>query len=145
MAAPHGRLTKCIEKKLDGSYTRMLRTVLNKLWKQQFYKTATVQPLASDLTDHSSKTDKTCDTLDARTNSFATLSYGHLHMDVSMLAEQQSIQFNADTRYNQEDLLGAMDNWDEWRVRVRKLNAISSTWWLLHVCVKWRGRCLFPS
>ena len=27
-------LTKCIEEKLDGNYTRMLETVLNKFWKQ---------------------------------------------------------------------------------------------------------------
>ena len=27
-------LTKCIEKKLDGNFTRMLQAVLNKFWKQ---------------------------------------------------------------------------------------------------------------
>ena len=27
-------LTKCIEKKLDGNYTRMLRAIWNKIWKQ---------------------------------------------------------------------------------------------------------------
>ena len=27
-------LTKCMEKKLDGNYTRMLRTILNKSWRQ---------------------------------------------------------------------------------------------------------------
>ena len=27
-------LTKCIEKKLDGNYTRMLRAILNKSWRQ---------------------------------------------------------------------------------------------------------------
>ena len=29
-----GMLTKCIEKKLDGNYTRMLWTLLNKSWRQ---------------------------------------------------------------------------------------------------------------
>ena len=28
-------LTKCMEKKLDGNYTRMLQAVLNKSWRQQ--------------------------------------------------------------------------------------------------------------
>ena len=27
-------LTKCMEKKLDGNYTRMLRAILNKFWRQ---------------------------------------------------------------------------------------------------------------
>ena len=31
-------LTKCIEKKLDGNYTRMLRVVLNKSWRQHSTK-----------------------------------------------------------------------------------------------------------
>ena len=30
-------LTKRMEKKLDGNYTRMLRAILNKSWKQQLY------------------------------------------------------------------------------------------------------------
>ena len=28
-------LTKCMEKKFDGNYTRMLRAILNKSWRQQ--------------------------------------------------------------------------------------------------------------
>ena len=28
-------LTKCMEKRLDGNYTRMLRAILNKSWRQQ--------------------------------------------------------------------------------------------------------------
>ena len=31
-------LTKRLEKKLDGSYTRMLRTILNKSWRQHLTK-----------------------------------------------------------------------------------------------------------
>ena len=31
-------LTKCIEKKLDGNYTRILNAVLNKSWKQHCAK-----------------------------------------------------------------------------------------------------------
>ena len=31
-------LTKCMEKKLDGNYTRMLRAILNKSWRQHFTK-----------------------------------------------------------------------------------------------------------
>ena len=35
------RLTKRMEKKLDGNYTRMLRTILNKSWRQNSSCTAT--------------------------------------------------------------------------------------------------------
>ena len=31
-------LTKCLEKKLDGNYTRMLRAILNKSWRQNSTK-----------------------------------------------------------------------------------------------------------
>ena len=31
-------LTKCMEKKLDGNYTRMLRAILNKSWRQHSTK-----------------------------------------------------------------------------------------------------------
>ena len=41
--------TKCLEKKLDGKYTRMEATP---------HKTADVRPLASLLTNHSIKTNK---------------------------------------------------------------------------------------
>ena len=55
-------LTKCIQKKLDGNYTRMLRAVLNKSWrqhstKQQLYRhlppiTKTVQVRRTRLAGH---------------------------------------------------------------------------------------------
>ena len=38
-------LTKRMEKKLDGNYTRMLRVVLNKSWRQHPHKAAAVRPL----------------------------------------------------------------------------------------------------
>ena len=31
-------LMECMKKKLDGNYTRMLRAILNKCWKQQAIK-----------------------------------------------------------------------------------------------------------
>ena len=44
MDAPHGPLTKCMEIKLDGNYTRMLRTVFKIYWKVHSHKTAAVSP-----------------------------------------------------------------------------------------------------
>ena len=39
----HITLTKRLEKKLDGNYTRMLRAILNKSWRATPHKTPTVQ------------------------------------------------------------------------------------------------------
>ena len=40
-------LTKRLEKKLDGNYTRYCETILNKSWLQHPHKTPTVRPPAS--------------------------------------------------------------------------------------------------
>ena len=47
-------LTKRLEKKLDGNYTRMLRAILNKSWAATPHKTATVGPPASYHENNSS-------------------------------------------------------------------------------------------
>ena len=47
-------LTKRLEKKLDGNYTRMLRAILNKSRRQQPHKTPTVRPPASYHKNYSS-------------------------------------------------------------------------------------------
>ena len=40
-------LTNLLEKKLDGNYTRMLRAILNKSWRQHPHKAPTIWPPAS--------------------------------------------------------------------------------------------------
>ena len=47
-------LTKRLEKKIDGNYTRMLRETLNKSWRQQSHKTPTVRPPVSYHENYSS-------------------------------------------------------------------------------------------
>ena len=41
------KLTKRMEKKLDGNYTRMLRAILNKSWGQYPHKASAVRPLTT--------------------------------------------------------------------------------------------------
>ena len=53
-------LTKYLEKKLDGNYTKILCAVLNKSWKQHPTKTTAVQPLTSHLQNYPGKVNKTC-------------------------------------------------------------------------------------
>ena len=74
-------LTKRLEKKLDGNYTRMLRAILNKSWRQH--------PTKHQLYSHLSPTTKTIqenypDTQgtagEARTTSLGMYSYGPPHM-----------------------------------------------------------------
>ena len=50
-------LIRCLEKKIDGSCTRMLPAVLNKSWKQHPTKEAAVWSPAPHFTNHPSKTD----------------------------------------------------------------------------------------
>ena len=40
-------LTKCMKKKLDGNYTRTLRTILKKSWGQHLKKTATARTMTT--------------------------------------------------------------------------------------------------
>ena len=54
------RQAKCSDKRFDGNFTRRLRVILNKSWKQH---AATVWPPSSHLTNHSIKTNKTCEAL----------------------------------------------------------------------------------
>ena len=51
---------KQLEKKLHANYTRMPWAILKKILEAKFYKTATVWPHTAHLTNHSSKTIKTC-------------------------------------------------------------------------------------
>ena len=58
-----------------------------------------------------------------------TLSRGEAK--VGQLARTYLPQFCADSRCTLEDLLGPLDNRDEWWERVREIRASSTTWWHL--------------
>ena len=45
------------------------------------------------------------------------------------------LQLCADTGYSLEDLLGAVDDRDGWRKRVREICAGSGTWWLWYISI----------
>ena len=76
-------LTKRMEKKLDGNYTRMMRAVLNKSLKAKLHKTATVWPPTSPSRKLSGldETDMRDTAGKVRTNSSAIYSGGPFHMD----------------------------------------------------------------
>ena len=56
-------LTKRLENKLDGNYTRMRRAILNKSWRQHPHKTPTIRPPTSHHENYPSQTNQTSRTL----------------------------------------------------------------------------------
>ena len=126
-------LTKWLEKKLDGNYTRILRAILNKFWQQhptrrQLYGhlppiTKTIQARRTRHAGHcwKSKDELISDVL------LWTPAYGQVKAGRPSRTCIQ--QFCEDTGCSPEDLLEAMNDREEWRERVRDIRASGTTWW----------------
>ena len=126
-------LTKRLEKKLDRNYTRMLRAVLNKSWRQhptrhQLYGhlppiTKTIQVRRTSHAGHCwrSKDELISDVL------LWTPIYGRAKAGQPAWTYIQ--QLCEDTGCNPEDLPEAMNDREKWRERVRDIRAGSTTWW----------------
>ena len=120
-------LTKRMENKLDGNYTRMLRAILNKLWKQH--------PTKQHLYGHRTPITKTIKVRRTRHAGHCWRSRDELISDVVLLipsyggakAERPGRnyiqQLRADTGCSPEDLPEAMDDREEWWGRVRDIRA----------------------
>ena len=112
-------LTKCMEKKLDENYTRMLRAILNKSWwqhptKQQLYGhlpliTKTIQVRR---TRHAGHCWRSRDVLISDVILW-TPSYGRAK--AGRPARTYIQQLCADTGCSLEDLLEEMNDRDEWQ------------------------------
>ena len=126
-------LTKRLEKKLDGNYTRMLRAILNKSWQQhptrhQLYGhlppiTKTIQARRTRHAGHCwrSKEELVSDVL------LWTPAYGQ--SKAGRPARTYKQQLCGDTGCNPEDLPEAMNDRETWRERVRDIRASRTTWW----------------
>ena len=126
-------LTKRLEKKLNGNYTRMLRAILNKSWRQhptrhQLYGhlppiTKTIQVRRTRHVGHCwrSRDELIRDVL------FWTPTYGRAKE--GRLARTYIQQLCEDTGCCPEDLPEAMNDGEKWRERVRDIRATSTTWW----------------
>ena len=126
-------LTKRLERRLDGNYTRMLRAVLNKSWRQhptrlQLYGhlppiTKTIQVRRTRHAGHCwrSKDELISDVL------LWTPTYGCAR--VGRPARTYIQQLCEDTGCNPEDLPEAMNDREKWRERVRDIRAGGATWW----------------
>ena len=134
-------LTKRLEKKLDGNYTRMLRAILNKSWQQH--------PTRHQLYGHLLPITKTIQVRRTRHAGHCWRSRDELIRDVLLWipthgrakagrpARTYIQQLCEDTGCCPEDLPRAMNDREEWRERVRDIRAASTIWWwwLLYFCL----------
>ena len=126
-------LTKRMEKKLDGNYTRVLRVILNKTWrqhptKQQLYGhlppiTKTIKVRRTRHTEHCWRS------RDELTSDVLLWTYSHGRAKAGRPVQTYILQVCVDTGCNPEELPEAMDGRDGWRERVRDIRANGATWW----------------
>ena len=124
-------LTKLLEKKLDGNYTRMLRAILNTFWRQH--------PTRHQLYDHLPPITKTIQVRRTRHAAHCWRSRDELISDVLLWtpthgraragrqARTHIQQLCEDTGCCPEDLPEAMNNREKWRARVRDIRTTSTT------------------
>ena len=135
-------LTKRLEKKLDGNYTRMLRAILNKSWRQH--------PTRRQLYGHLPPITKTIQVRRARHAGHCWRSKDELVSDVLLWtptygqakagrpARTYIQQLCEDTGCNPEDLPEAMNDREKWREMVKDIRAGGTTWW-------WWWHPVFPN
>ena len=124
-------LTKQLKKNLDGNYTRMLRAILNKSWRQH--------PTRHQLYGHLPPITKTIQVRRTRHAGHCRRSKDELISDV-LLWNPAYRQANAgrpartyiqqlceDTGCSPEDLPEAMNNREKWREWVRDIRASGTT------------------
>ena len=126
-------LTKRLKKKLDGNYTRMLRAILNKSWRQH--------PTRRQIYGHLPPITKTIQVRRARHARHCWRSKDELVSDVLLWtptygqakagrpARTYIQQLCEDTGCNPEDLPEAMNDREKWREMVKDIRAGGTTWW----------------
>ena len=126
-------LTKRLEKKLDGNYTRMLRAILNKSWKQH--------PTKHQLYGHLPPITKTIQVRRTRHAGHCWRSRDELIRDVLLWtptygqakagqpARTYIQQLCEDTGCSPEDLPEAKNDREKWRETIRDIRASRTTWW----------------
>ena len=141
-------LTKRLEKKLDGNYTRMLRAILNKSWQQH--------PTRHQLYGHLPPITKTIQVRRTRHAGHCWRSRDELIRDVLLWipthgrakagrpARTYIQQLCEDTGCCPEDLPRAMNDREEWQERVRDIRAASTIWWWWWYCHP-QTDCFVPS
>ena len=132
-------LTKRMEKKLDGNYTRMLRAILNKSWRQY--------PTRHQLYGHRPPITKTIQFRRTRHAGHCWRSRGELISDVLLWtptydrakagrpARTYIQQLCEDTGCAPEDLPEAVNDREKWQERVRDICTCGMTWWYIYIYI----------
>ena len=130
-------LTKRLEKKLDGNYTRMLRAILNKSRRQH--------PRRHQLYGHQPPITKTIQVRRTRHAGHCWRSRDELISDVLLWtpthgrpkagwpARTYIQQLCEDTGCCPEDLPEARNDREKWQERVKDIRANSTTWWWWYI------------
>ena len=126
-------LTKRLEKKLDGNYTRIMRAILNKFWQQH--------PTRHQLYGHLPPITKTIQARRTRHVGHCWGSRDELISDVLIWTpaydqaragrpgRTYTQQLCEDTGCSPEDLPEAMNDWEKLRERIRDIRCSGMTWW----------------
>ena len=126
-------LTKRLEKELDGNYTRMLRAILNKSWRQH--------PTRHQLYGHLPPIMKTIQIRWTRHGGHCWRSRDELISDVLLWtptygqakagwpARTYIQQLCENTGWGPEDLPEAMNDREKWREIIKDIRAGGTTWW----------------
>ena len=127
-------LTKRLEKKIDGNYTRMLQAILNKSWLQhptnhQLYGhmpppiTITIQVRRTRHAGHCWRSrDELISDVRLWTPAYSRAKAGRP-------ARTYILQLGEDTGCSPEDLPEAMNDRKKWRERVSDTRASGTRWW----------------
>ena len=131
--------TKRLEKKLDGNYTRMLRAILNKSWRQhptrqQLY--GHLPPITKTIRVRRTRHAGHCwRSRDEPKSEVLLLNPTHGRAKAGRPAQTYIQQLCEDTGCCPEDLPEAMNDWEMWREGVRDIRATSTTWWYIYIYV----------
>ena len=126
-------LTKCMEKKLDSSYTRMLQAILNKSWrqhptKQQLY--GHLPPIMITIQIRWTRHVGHCwRSRDGLINDVLLWTPSHERAKAGQPTRSYIQQLCADVECSLEDLPEAMDDREGWSERVKEICADGVTWW----------------
>ena len=127
-------LTKRLKKKLESNYTRMLRAILNKYWRQhrtRYQLYGHLPPIMKTIqvrwTRHTGHCWRNKDEL---ISDVLLWTPAYVQAKAGRPAQTYIEQLCEDTGCSPEDLPEAMNDREKWRERVRDIRASGTTWWL---------------
>ena len=122
-----------MEKKLDDHYTKMLREIMNKSWRQHPTKQLLyghLPPITKIIQVRRTRHAGLCwRTKDELISKILPWTPSHGRAKAGRLARTYIQQLRAITGCRIDDLPGAMDDRDEWWERVREIRVGGVTWW----------------